>query len=836
MREKLYAAYSRWTRWIHRYINGVRGAVSIFLVICMVPLLSIALLLVESARYQSASELLQEILDSAGLSTLAGYDSYLEERFGLLALSQDEDMEDLGTTMDSYIELNNNALGNSATVDSVSATGAFALSDVDIFERQILEYCEVSAPVKNAVEALNVSEIIKNLKKEILGKDGAEQLNNIETMASSTASTSDAITDLLDALVTLKDDAADYQEALEEYQTKYSAFEEKVWDLVVAIADAKEAAESEDSDDSDTSNIYDTDAVQDALDEVEDARKEYKTAASTLKSKFSTYAGTITSTWSKIQSASNSISKMNSTGTSEDETVHSQTVDWTSRIVNDILAEFKALYGDDYEDRANDIKSDLTEQIALLSNSFDETLVASFQSDSELVNWMKEYGYYAEDTSFTANNLDVVSQLETLATTVAAGAAMSSDESLGLSSYISLAKNLAGLSGIYDGSLNALVSSSYNYGAELYAELVTDSINDILDAGQSLIDADKELLGITGFKNIISALKNVVKAVYKLVKGLAELIAGIVTFLTDIVAQVAELIELIANGEFGRYYLLAAYSTYNMPNRTSATSGSSLSGYSYSKIAALNGGISSSSLVGSLMDYVKGESVTTDKATFYGAELEYLMAGTNDEIGNQAAVFMALYMERFVFNIYTIFKDCEVKLQAALAGPAAWVVYAVLLIFEPLIDTLLLVNGKNLYLVKDYVYLTPTGVYKLLEDLNDCASVTTQQKNQLKNSIQTFAETKFTDFAKWNYGGHYTMKYEEHCMVLLMLTVDKDTLLKRLQNIVQMESAATSTFSLSQAYTAVYADVTFTLNPMLSLDTLTESGLFQFHQTGYFSY
>ena len=86
--------WKEWKRFSHRYINGTKGVISIFLAICMLPGLSINFLLIEAVRYQSAIEMLEELIDNAGLSTLADYDSYMEERFGLLSLSQKNEPKD----------------------------------------------------------------------------------------------------------------------------------------------------------------------------------------------------------------------------------------------------------------------------------------------------------------------------------------------------------------------------------------------------------------------------------------------------------------------------------------------------------------------------------------------------------------------------------------------------------------------------------------------------------------------------------------------------------------------------------------------------------------------
>ena len=76
-------------QFFNKYINGTKGVISLFLALVMLPFTSTALIIVESARYQNAIELVDEMLDCIGLSSIADFDSYLEDRFGLLAMSQE---------------------------------------------------------------------------------------------------------------------------------------------------------------------------------------------------------------------------------------------------------------------------------------------------------------------------------------------------------------------------------------------------------------------------------------------------------------------------------------------------------------------------------------------------------------------------------------------------------------------------------------------------------------------------------------------------------------------------------------------------------------------------
>ena len=148
-------------KFFHRYINGTKGMISIFLALIMSPLLSISLLLVESARYQSAIQMIEEVMDCAGFSTLAEYDTFLDERFGLMSVSQDLD---INSTFSDYMSKSITSTGKSVTLTPASAIGVYPLSDTEIFKQQLQEQSEVSVPTKLMLDAFNVRDMIKEVE------------------------------------------------------------------------------------------------------------------------------------------------------------------------------------------------------------------------------------------------------------------------------------------------------------------------------------------------------------------------------------------------------------------------------------------------------------------------------------------------------------------------------------------------------------------------------------------------------------------------------------------------------------------------------------------------
>ena len=74
---------------------------------------------------------------------------------------------------------------------------------------------------------------------------------------------------------------------------------------------------------------------------------------------------------------------------------------------------------------------------------------------------------------------------------------------------------------------------------------------------------------------------------------------------------------------------------------------------------------------------------------------------------------------------------------------------------------------------------------------------------------------------------------------MMILLLDPDTMVTRMQNVVSMEGKAkygADSFNLENAYTYVYGSVDYTLNPMLKIDSLTKSGLFKGKKTRYAGY
>ena len=74
-----------------KMIKNTCGAISLMLALLVVPFYAVAGILVEASRYQSALTGLDDAMNTSALSVLSDYDSFLQSRFGLLAMAQNDD-------------------------------------------------------------------------------------------------------------------------------------------------------------------------------------------------------------------------------------------------------------------------------------------------------------------------------------------------------------------------------------------------------------------------------------------------------------------------------------------------------------------------------------------------------------------------------------------------------------------------------------------------------------------------------------------------------------------------------------------------------------------------
>ena len=216
----------------HKYINGTKGVISIFLAILMVPFTSIAAALVNAARINSAVAVFDEALCNASNSTLGTYEKFLKDRFGLLAISQNASESTDGVssystnqfineTFQFYLEENQKSLSNTFTSYESDSQGVFPLADQDVLLSEVLEYSKYSVPTKLVEDGLDIDDLIKSIEDAIPG-------SGIFKLISSGVGVADKMVTLGESFDDLKDAVEEGETAKNIYTTKYSEFEESV--------------------------------------------------------------------------------------------------------------------------------------------------------------------------------------------------------------------------------------------------------------------------------------------------------------------------------------------------------------------------------------------------------------------------------------------------------------------------------------------------------------------------------------------------------------------------------------------------------------------------------
>lgn len=300
-----------------------------------------------------------------------------------------------------------------------------------------------------------------------------------------------------------------------------------------------------------------------------------------------------------------------------------------------------------------------------------------------------------------------------------------------------------------------------------------------------LDDAVDKLIGYIG--EIKGKMDGMLSPTFKIFAFTATLLR----YLPEIIDTVITIIQNI--GRLGEVaysrLLLAGYAGYNTSNRTTV-GGSGLTGNSFLTAA----------------------EESNSNALFCGAETEYLITGLQDEQESQKKVFHMVYQLRMAIDIPFIFVNDEVASIASAAGAATFgvgtvIVYLLFMLMEPLVDTFLLVNKGTVPFSKMNLYLTPSGVPKLVETLlsldigkdNRTAVSAMSVKFMSGGTVSDEYAEKYADAIASGVSDPGAQKPSKvmqtvnftytKMMILLLLFRRTDETLARLADVIQMEAA-----------------------------------------------
>ena len=783
------------------------GTISLFLSLVVTPILGLTCLMVETIRYQDVIEELTEISDISSLSTLAHYDEFLKDRFGLLATSQDDDISSIYS---GYFNKNSKMIGKDFNLVSSDVEGAYSLSDIKVMKQQILEYCEICSAVEIALNGLGISDLFEQLME-------AMNLDKITKFSDGLDSTAKLAKDLAELIkdiktvVTMTGDNGSYTNAKKEYEAAYSTFDSSLQSYISALNNSTAEGDAIYQDES-VVYAWNSFAVDDIY--YTSPRTNYANKANNLASQVIELKGKVIDISKRAEGILEDLKKINE-ATKDDDTGASK-YDYVLEVAS-VVSALTTYNTDSVYDKTC---QESYGKLIAVRNKVNGITMKSYNHGSSSTNAGADYRYDVPGPiadigqSFYAT----LTTLETYAT------GEKNDMSTGLMELVS---SLCNIQGACNPQLNAVVGDPLN-SPGFDPNDFSNAVGTVAIVG--LVDAVRRF---TMPESIVDVLLGIVE----LLGSIIALIAAITSWATVFLINIVRIVKTGVDGELGNAFLLCGYGAYNFPNRTNYKEEITFTGYDFKQEIFQNvlGGDPTnptfSDNLAAMEDLLKVKTESPTKPSFMGAEVEYLLCGYQNELQNQCGAFYNVMMLRMLLDFIPILLDSEVKTEASGAGPYAWIIYILIIVAEPIFDTFILVNGGKEPLIKTDIYLTPSGAPKLAEDIISFCSMmenikslsdTAEELNSGKPKVPKADDADGKDLKLLN------CTYTEHLWLLLFLSTDTDVLMNRIQNLVNYESVAyyehhEKPFELANANTYIHANVKYTINPMFDFSSMTDS-------------
>ena len=829
----------------HSFLGVSKGAVSILLMIVTTPFLSLTLFLVESVRYQDALELLFELEDLVASSTLANNDSFLNERFGMLAVDQTVDLDE---RYNMYMDANISSFKNELQLNNVTATGMFPLSEKDVFEQQIIDTCEISGIAEVIFDGLDLDKLFEKL-------NGVTNLDKIQKIAD----TGDQVMTVLKAVKTVYFDIAgnpkpdtkegekkmdslatlqtNYNNAKSEVEKKYPAFKEKF----KAYCDALSTAKANCKEGEDPYKNADVVKAYNALTKpyYYSPKDQYVNAVKKFQDSYKALSGRIKDIFNHVADLQHEIAKVKD---------------------KDSEGEFKALI--------EKITGFITavETVTVVSDTKRATLAgeeASIESlirDFDKINntsfaetdWKNIESPYDLGEKVTTTIDDLVTVFKNSATSLEKiFDSKAQEDAAGISDYLALFDKIRNITVFYNSKLDSNINKS-DWAVAVEAD---QSFESFMNAIGNFTSACKDIVeGLSKLDFI-----KLISAAYKIAKAIWELSKAIVFSVTKFIDKIAEIISATNSKEnkvagFFSYvasdFLVTSYACYNFSSRINYLSTSGIMGsvdepgkkgysYKYSGNEKLENSFAGD--FSAFASVMSGTGQPSNDTRFKGAELEYILVGLENECQNQLCSFIDMYLLRLAFNIPSVVNDSVIKSLASAYPPFTYAIYLLAVMIEPFLDMLLLVNGGKVNLIKKDIFLSAKGILifidefiKAINAMNDIAKVEGMKPDELKKGLQECIKSEASTGGE--FGIELNVTYTENMLLLMLLSVKEEDKVKRMQNLVQMEARVKNPdFQLSKAYTYIKADAKCSLKPMLNVG-FANNGYIDVSNTRYLGY
>ena len=802
--------YKSFRYFVRRYVNGAKGFLSIFLALTVSPLLLCTFMFIEYARYQSINELMQEVMGSSLFSTLGSYDGYLDERFDLMAVSQEADINSL---YQKYATANTASFGKSVTLSEMSAQGQHDLGKGDILKQQLYEASEKPVLAQTLWDGFDVDSIIGQLNESLK----LEQFSRMAQVADNAATLGDDATKMIKA-------AIDASAKAKTYSTNYDQYDAAAEKFRAALA-AVEAAR-----DTGGSTLAAAEAA------AQDAAKEYAAAAEKLNESLgdlSDTLGDLIESAGKLDEDMQKLSGSYKKAKKEKDYVETDSTDWL-HMLQAKVADFAANYiSQNRQSKVNEEQAKFRTQMASLN-----TFVASGQG----VSAMSTEPYKPITVESVGRNIQ--NPLSNLVYNLNHSASDNDGALEGLMKIGELALDLLDIQFLYDGNLNSKIDTSklvhmdsYDTSSLLAASGLAGVLNDSLEFLNGILN-----------KDVLKMITSFVSFMVNVAKFLLGIIAWIIEHFVNLVRFVGQ------PKEYYHAFLLYGYAAYNLPNRTTYMEGSTLSDYEFKKIFNLAGGNYNTDSGGSLKDIMSIQDGSGTDPMFKGAELEYMLTGATSEYAAQTGAFVDGYMLRMATDAVAVLNS-DILEALTVTGPGRIAATIIFLVLEPLIDMIVLVNDGKEPLFKKVAYLSLEGIPYLVKDLAKVPNLSESMKDDIdgrfKNMVDTInkpikeAEKESKENKKRNKNQHgsqdnplgeemsednglFMMDYTGHGAILLILCTPLEDYTKRMQNLIQTEAKeyykGKLDFSIDKTYTSIHSNTEYHLNPFMGLSPSLTGG------------
>ena len=735
------------------FFDNRKGAITIMLSFLLIAVLSINSTFLETARYRSLENLYKEIEENAAFSTLSQYDRDLLKNFGLLAMQQKVSKADFMKYLQANLNENQKD-GNGAdsllkiSAENINFDKIYALSQKEVFQNQVDEFCAYRAPVYLLDDVLNIEEALQSFLKQL------ESMIPFLDVFKDVANQAQRLVELYIALDEYKESSKTLQEMKNEYENSV-----KSYNAAVALRDAylADTADSDEEDDGE-GETRDENKVEEYNSEIESKAGEVRNAIQSLKDSLgefyeknvSFYGAYDAFLGGNMQVALDTLNQKadNMTDSSQKQSAKQMVTTMKSAYEDskrtcgkiseamDKLTEYDILNS----------QENLTVQYENLAKpgselgSINVVSMTSGQSLMDIIRLVISTGeVIAETISKAAEALSLLGEAITILKVLGTGATYEPEYN-----NIVNKNNIGKLQKTKDSSFNEEdrilkdnqiretneVAESLDFNTDIFSGSNTVPDNNIL---QNALESTT-----SAFDSFLSGIQNLITSKTFIAQTLANLTAAIscVVILIEAIINLASVAANIINGADISQILYqkmssAVYANSMFSNRTTDVS-------------------SDKRLNGSSFDYYS--PLYDDGSCFDMANVEYVIGGAASEMVNQKTVFNLMLAVRALCNLPAVLNnDLVMEVVKALGGtgiliPVAIIIFFVVLIIEAYLDMIFVIyTPEGVEFIKTKGYLDITEEINITEYFRELKIVIEEIQTR-QNEMSTSIEYNYTEY------------------------------------------------------------------------------------------